>query len=235
MIAPTRLELSPLVATAITAHPHTGERAVRGAELLIAGKVQRLPDDRRGADHWLIYGSAAEPYKISIEEDHCTCPDRRRDRARTCKHLHAARFALALGMEPPIEIDPDPSLWAPVEMSPDEMLDAEIVEKILELTAAGVLENAELIVIGDWLWIVGSPDPATMDKLECRWHDRRGCHYWRPRWAAVEGFNEHAGLAELAKKYGIKKQIAQRGRSAVDLAMMLIPKLNRDEDGELWA
>lgn len=231
MLTPTRLELSPLVTTAIARSPSTGDRAVRGAELLHAGKVQRLPDDRRGADHWLVYGSQAKPYQVSIEADTCNCPDKE----RTCKHLHAARFALALGMEPPIEVDPDPELWAPVEMTPEEMLDAEIVEKILELTAAGVLENAELIVIGDWLWIVGSPDPVVMDKLGCRWHDRRGCHYWRPKWAAVEGFNEHAGLAELAKKYGIKKQIAQRGRSAVDLALMLIPKLNRDADGELWA
>lgn len=231
MITPTRLELSPLVATAITTHPHTGERAVRGAELLIAGKVQRLPDDRRGADHWLVYGSADQPYRVSIEMDTCNCPDNNRN----CKHLHAARFGLTLGMKPPVEIDPDPELWAPVEMTASEMLDAEIVEKILELTAAGVLENAELIVIGDWLWIVGDPDPATMDKLECRWHDRRGCHYWRPRWAAVGGFNEHAGLEELARKYGVKKRIEQRGRSAVDLAMMMIPKLNRDPDGELWA
>ena len=61
MIAPTALELSPLLTTAITAQPRTGDRAVRGAELLRTGKVQRLADDVRGADHWLVYGSAAHP------------------------------------------------------------------------------------------------------------------------------------------------------------------------------
>ncbi len=92
-----------------------------------------------------------------------------------------------------------------------------------------------MVIIGNWVWFVGDPDPALMDSLDCRWHDRRECYYWRPEWAAVEGYNEHASLAELAQKYGIKRQIARRGQSATDLALMLVPKLNRDANGELWA
>jgi len=228
---PTWLLLSPLLTAAITTQPATGDRAVRGAEILISGKVHRLADDRHGADHWLVYGSAAQPYAVSVEEGRCNCPDSK----RPCKHIHAARFALALGIQPP---DPDADLWSPVAMTAGEMLDAEIQAKLDELIAAGVEDDADLLVIGDWVWIVGNPDPALMDALQCRWHDRRNCHYWRPIWASVEAYNENAGLPELAQKYGIKRQIARRGQSqpsATDLALMLIPKLNRDADGELWA
>ena len=229
----SRLTLSPHITAAILAQPSSGDRAVRGAELLVAGKVQRLPDDRQGADHWLIYGSAAQPYAVSIEEDRCNCPDRKRDRFRTCKHLHAARLALAAGIQPPQEIDPDPELWAPADANAE--LDAEIAAKLDELIAAGIADNAEILAIGDWLWIVGDADPDEMDAHECRWHDRRCCYYWRPIWAAVEGFNEYADLDGLAAKYGLRRRVGKSEKKPQELAMLLVPKLNRDDDGELWA
>jgi hypothetical protein len=58
-------------------------------------------------------------------------------------------------------------------------------------------------------------------------------------WAGVEAFNEHADLAGLAEKYGMQRRIPRRSqrveKSAVELAMLLVPKMNRDVDGELWA
>ena len=253
MTTPTRLALSPLVQAAILSNPRSKERAVKGSELLALGKVQRLADAPLGVDRWLVYGSSAQPYRVSVAGGTCDCPDR----AQTCKHLHACQFALALGVPAPVEVmriadcglrngegegeGEDADLWAaaPATENPDAILDAEISAKVEELTAAGVLESAEMLVIGDWVWIVGDPDADVMDRLGVKWHERRGCHYWRPVWAAVEAFNEHADLAGLADKYGIRRHIPRRSagrtKSAVELAMLIIPKLNRDLDGELWA
>ncbi len=246
MIAITRHEISPILSAAILAFPRSKDRAVKGSELLATGKVQRLADAPAGVDRWLVYGSSAQPYNVSLANDSCDCPDR----ADTCKHKHACRFALALGVAAPAEWgmgngesgmeEADASLWA-VDEDPDAILDAEIQSKLDELTAAGLDADADLLVIGDWIWVDGDVDADAADALGLRWHDRRGVHYWRPVWAAMEpeGYNERKDLAGLAEKYGLKRSLPRRSRavekSAVELAMLIVPKMNRDEDGELWA
>ncbi len=235
----TRHEISPILTAAILAFPQSKDRAVKGSELLATGKVQRLAD-ADGADRWLVYGSGSEPYAVSLGNDSCTCPDR----AATCKHKHACRFALALGVVAPVEVAPTPdtdaTLWS-VDEDPNAILDAEITAKLDELTGAGLDADADLLVIGDWVWVVGDVDPDLADSLELRWHERRGVHYWRPVWAAmdIDGYNEKKDLAGLAEKYGLKRSLPRRSRrvekSAVELALLLVPKLNQDVDGELWA
>lgn len=246
----TRQDISPLMNAAILAFPPTKERAVKGSELLATGKVQRLADAPAGVDRWLVYGSSAQPYNVSLALDSCTCPDR----AATCKHKHACRFALGLGVVAPVEVgaslndaptpdDPDADLWAATSTAPtDAILDAEIAAKLDEMVAAGLDAEADLLVIGDWVWLVGDVDPDLADALGCRWHERREVHYWRPVWAAmdVDGYNERKDLAGLAQKYGLKKTLPRRSRrreerSAQELAMLIVPRLNRDEDGDLWA
>ncbi len=236
----TRHEISPLMTAAILAFPQSKDRAVKGSELLATGKVQRLAD-AGGADRWLVYGSSAQPYAVSLANDSCDCPDR----AATCKHKHACRFALALGVAAPVEVAPTPdadaTLWQ-VEEDPNAILDAEVAGKVAELTAAGVDTNAEILVIGDWVWVVGDADADLMDSLGVKWHAKRGVHYWRPVWAAMdpEGFNEKKDLMGLAEKYGMQRHIPRRGgrvedRTQQELAMLLVPKMNRDADMELWA
>ncbi len=247
MITITRHEISPLMTAAILAFPQSKDRAVKGSELLATGKVQRLAD-AGGADRWLVYGSGSEPYNVSLANDSCDCPDR----AATCKHKHACRFALALGVAAPVEVmesgraeerksgTEDATLWS-VDENPDAILDAEVAGKVAELTAAGVDTNAEILVIGDWVWVVGDADADLMDSLGVKWHAKRGVHYWRPVWAAMdpEGFNEKKDLMGLAEKYGVQRHIPRRSqrveKSAVELALLLVPKMQRDDDGELWA
>ena len=232
-----RAQISPLMTAAILAFPQSKDRAVKGSELLATGKVQRLAD-AGGADRWLGYGSGSGPYNVSLANDSCTCPGR----AATCKHKHACRFAQALGVAAPVEVhaEQDATLWQ-VEEDPNAILDAEVAGKVAELTAAGVDTNAEILVSGDWVWVVGDADADLMDSLGVKWHAKRGVHYWRPVWAAMdpEGFNEKKDLMGLAEKYGVQRHIPRRSqrveKSAVELALLLVPKMQRDDDGELWA
>ena len=235
--------LSPFITAAVTAAPRAKERPVKGAELLLAGHVQRLSVDR-----WLVYGGGGEPYNVSIHAGTCDCGDRNAPESPTgqklCKHMYACMFGLRAGMAAPVEVAPthdtDATLWQ-VEEDPNAILDAEVAGKVAELTAAGVDTNAEILVIGDWVWVVGDADADLMDSLGVKWHAKRGVHYWRPVWAAMdpEGFNEKKDLMGLAEKYGMQRHIPRRAgtveKSAGELAMLLVPKINRDADMELWA
>jgi len=136
--------------------------------------------------------------------------------------------------------DTDPTLWDADE-DPGVILDAEIADKLAALIAAGMDKEADLLVIGDWIWVDGDVDPDLADSLNVRWHARRNCHYWRPIWAAMQpdGYNDRRDLAGLAQKYGLRRSLPRRSqpatKSRVELAMMLVPKLNRDNDGNIWA
>jgi len=226
MTTATRCSLSPLIFNV----PRTDARDILAAEILVAGHVQRHPDDC-----WTVTGSSSQPYRVSTRAGTCDCPDEKaplgENGEKLCKHMRAC--LLAIEIDPNQEITPDPD--------PNAILNAEIAAKLDELTAAGLDAEADLLVIGDWIWIDGDVDADLADSLDVRWHDRRGVHYWRPVWAAMQpdGFNEKKDLAGLAEKYGLKRSLPRRSRrvekTRVEMAMMLIPKLNRDEDGELWA
>jgi len=236
MTTATRNALSPLIFNI----PRTDARDILAAEILVAGHVQRHPDDC-----WIVTGSSSQPYRVSIRAGTCDCPDEKaplgENGEKLCKHMRACLLAVEVDLNQEIVPDPDALLWLQPVPELAEGLDAEIAAKLDQLTAAGLDADADLLVIGDWIWLVGDVDADLADSLGCRWHDRRGVHYWRPVWAAMDpdGFNEKKDLAGLAEKYGLKRSLPRRSRrvekSKVEMAMLLVPKLNRDEDGELWA
>ena len=87
----TRQQLSPLVDAAV-ARLHCGPRAVKAAELLLAGAVTRL-----GPDAFTVASQAGDgkTYTVSLR-DGCDCPDAGRAPAGWCKHRIAAGFAAKL-------------------------------------------------------------------------------------------------------------------------------------------
>ena len=97
----TRAMLSPMVEAAIS-RLHVGERAVKAAEIVYNGAVQRSGDD------WVVTGQSWMPYQVSIRRGTCTCPDAhhgapRDDRGRRlCKHMLAAMMMVKLGATAPL-------------------------------------------------------------------------------------------------------------------------------------
>lgn len=106
----TRNAISPFIDAAVARFP-VGERAVKAAELLLGGKVQRLDDDRQGRDRWAVYGSGTmpggqpRPYRVSIKAGTCDCPDRAAPASpqgqKLCKHMLAAMYALKASITAP--------------------------------------------------------------------------------------------------------------------------------------
>jgi predicted nucleic acid-binding Zn finger protein len=92
----TRAMLSPMMEAAIS-RLHVGERAVKAAELVLSGKVQKT----NGV--WLVQGEASQPYEVSISNGYCTCPDAKHGAPRDhrnrplCKHMLAAMYLVKLG------------------------------------------------------------------------------------------------------------------------------------------
>jgi uncharacterized Zn finger protein len=80
----TRYQVSPRLMALI---PQAGERAVRGAELAVAGQVAKLA----GAIY-LVQGNG-DVYMVDLEQGTCTCPDSRAaevNGVKLCKHVCAA-------------------------------------------------------------------------------------------------------------------------------------------------
>lgn len=235
----TRAQLSPILDAALASLPGVGERAVKAAELIVTGQVSRLPD-QSGKDRWIVGSQAGQrSYTVSIRDRSCDCRDAahgapRHNGGPLCKHRLAAMFLFKL-----VGGDFDS---APVDQA-SAMLDAEIAAKLDEMIAAGLDSEADLLVIGDWVWLVGDVDPDLADALGCRWHDRREVHYWRPAWAGMDidgGYNEKKDLMGLAQKYGLKKTFPRRSRrqeerTPQELAMMIFQPITEDDDGMLWA
>jgi len=65
------------------------ERAVRGAELAVAGRVQAI-----GEGTYLVASSDGGAYTVDLKAGTCNCPDgrapRNEDGAKFCKHTCAA-------------------------------------------------------------------------------------------------------------------------------------------------
>lgn len=104
----TRQQTSPLVEAAISRLP-VSERAVKAAEILFNGQLQRIANDPDGADRWAAYGGTSLPYEVSVAGGFCSCPDAHyrapRDPNRPdrplCKHMLAAMMAIKLGRTAP--------------------------------------------------------------------------------------------------------------------------------------
>ena len=80
-------------------------------------------------------------------------------------------------------------------------MEQEIMDKISQLVSAGVAKQAEILLIGVWVWITGDTKPIkeVLKAAGCRWHSKRMCWYWQNT-----GYSGHsrADLGSLAAKYG---------------------------------
>jgi len=98
----TRSTLSPFVTAAITKMA-VGERAVKAAEIVLAGQIQRLADVD-GEDRWAVQGSAPRPYEVSIKGAYCQCQDAAHAAPKSpkgaplCKHMLAAMYLVKAGV-----------------------------------------------------------------------------------------------------------------------------------------
>ena len=84
----------------------------------------------------------------------------------------------------------------------DEALEEALWIKICDLVALK-MESVDVLLIGTWLWIVGDTKPHkdTLKTLECKWHSKRKCWYYRHG----EGryYKSNASLSGLAMQYGV--------------------------------
>lgn len=80
-------------------------------------------------------------------------------------------------------------------------MEKELVDFIYAFNSKDLPLNADLI--GVWVWITGDTKPhkETLKELNCRWHAKRACWYFRPE-SYKGGFSSDGSLEELAAKYG---------------------------------
>lgn len=91
---PTRNDLLPYVEKI---RPLAGDRAQRGLELAISGKVQKVGVGDQGEDLWRVLASRGDAYSVSIKARYCTCPDAANGAPRwfdapLCKHRIAVMY-----------------------------------------------------------------------------------------------------------------------------------------------
>ena len=84
----TRYSISPAMTALIAV---AGFRAVRGAEMAVAGRVHRL-----AGGLFLVDGSHGETYAVDVADGSCNCPDGRAPHVgarKFCKHVCAVMLA----------------------------------------------------------------------------------------------------------------------------------------------
>ena len=85
----TRYSVSPALTALI---PVAGFRAVKGAELVVAGHIHQLA----GSSMYLVDGSHGETYAVDVADGSCNCPDGKAPhvgRIKFCKHMCAVMLA----------------------------------------------------------------------------------------------------------------------------------------------
>lgn len=85
----TRFAISPAM-TALISVAH--ERAVRGAEIAVAGHIHQLA----GSSMYFVQGSHGETYAVDVADGSCNCPDGRAPHVgaiKFCKHVCAVMLA----------------------------------------------------------------------------------------------------------------------------------------------
>lgn len=239
----TRLSLSPFVDAAIARFP-VGERAVKAAELLLAGKCQRIADDAQGRDQWAVYGDAKDtngkplPYTVSIKAGTCGCRDMAAPKSpsgqKLCKHMLAAMYSLKAGITAPA--------------SP-----AGLIAQVLGAAESGVKLYVDMPAPVQKMY--GSRDRAAAGK-EAHWLvayriddaservevaerlDVSGTKFWDAVEAAgwtKSGGTRPSGFGGLAVWELTPKPVAVDWPQPQAEALFADAKLNRDEDDNLWA
>lgn len=240
----TRLTLSPMIDSAIARFP-VGERAVKAAELLLAGKAQRVTDDAQGRDQWAVYGDAKDtnghpiPYTVSIKAGTCGCRDLAAPRSpsgqKLCKHMLACMYALKAGISAPATAT---GLIAQVLAGAETVVKLYVREEWTgdqnglqkDLLHAYRLDNAEERVNLAQAVDVSMNQHAFYESLDAagwerskRYASHGGMHVWEltPKPVAVDW------PLPTAQDTAQPKTLAT--------ALFAQTVLNRDEDGELWA
>ena len=91
-------------------------------------------------------------------------------------------------------------------------LEKELMDFIYAFNSKNLPLQADLI--GVWVWITGDTKPhkETLKELNCRWHSKRACWYFRPE-SYKGGFSSDGSLEELAAKYGCTNVKAYKDES----------------------
>jgi predicted nucleic acid-binding Zn finger protein len=241
----TRLTLSPFVDAAIARFP-VGERAVKAAELLLAGKVQRISNDAQGRDQWAAYGDAKDtngkplPYTVSIKAGTCGCMDMAAPKSQTgqklCKHMLAAMYALKAGITAPA---------SPAGLIAQLLAAAtSSVRLYVDMPAPvqryyGSRERAA--AQREVCWLVAYRIDGGGERVELAERmDVSGSDFWNTVEAAgwtKSGGTRPSGFGGLATWELTQQPVAVDWPQPQPQAEALFAdaKLNRDEDDELWA
>lgn len=80
----------------------------------------------------------------------------------------------------------------------------EIAAKLRELLALK-MESVDIYLIGVWVWLKGETKPHKdkLKALDCKWHSKNACWYYRPE--GYRSTRSGKGLDEIARKYGARK------------------------------
>jgi len=230
----TRYALSPMIDAAVARFP-VGERAVKAAELLLAGKVQRLADDAQGRDWWAVYGNAhglngePRPYQVSIKRGTCECSDiaalRSPQGQKLCKHMLACMYALKASITVPATAA---GLITQVLAAAETMVKLYVREEWTgdqnklqrDLLHAYRIDGAEERVNLAQPLDVSMNQPGFYEAM-----DRAG-------WTIARRYASHGGMHvwELTPK-----PVAVDWPQPQGEALFVEKGLNRDDDGELWA
>lgn len=85
----------------------------------------------------------------------------------------------------------------------NEQTEREVIDALASILR--VKMNADVALIGTWIWVVGDTKPVKdeLKALGCIWHSKRVCWYWRP--TEAKAYRRSRGdLADLAARYGAK-------------------------------
>jgi hypothetical protein len=82
-----------------------------------------------------------------------------------------------------------------------------VIDKLNELIAHDLSEDAEIWLVGFWIWVVNTNrehDKKFMNESKMRWHTKRNAWYWKPAGKRRSRYNKRESLSGLAAKYGVE-------------------------------
>jgi hypothetical protein len=143
------------------------------------------------ADCWTVEQIKIRYRELAIEHH----PDHGGD-TRTMQDINA-EYHIALKMQDGRESTDDGKKYT---YKYDEQTEQNIMDKISELLK--IKMNAEIALIGVWIWITGDTRPVKtkLKDIGCKWHQKRAAWYWSPY--KHYGKSSRGSLEHLACKYG---------------------------------
>lgn len=225
----TRNAISPMIDAAVARFP-VGERAVKAAELLLAGKVQRQANDRQGRDWWAVFGSATRlgggprPYQVSIKAGTCDCQDQRAPLSpqgqKLCKHMLACMYALKASITAPATA---------AGLITQVLAGSETLVKLYVREAwtgeQGTLQRDHLHAyrVDDAEERVNLAEALDVSMTQGDFYEAMD----RAGWMIAKRYRSHGGMHVW--------ELTPKPTPAAETALFASAALNYDEDDELWA